>query len=415
MPHLTWVISAVAVGGVIVRPFGLAEWIFAVAGAIGLVVLGLLPLAGAWKGVAAGFDVYLFLAGMMVLAEIARREGLFDTLAAHAARAAKGSPQRLFLLVYAVGTLVTIFLSNDATAVVLTPAVAAVARTAGARTPIPYLLICAFVANAASFVLPISNPANLVVFGSDMPHLFDWLARFSLPSILAIGVTYAMLRFTQRGDLTGNLASDVAAPSLSKGGKVAAFGIVAAAIVLVGASALGADLGWPTALAGVGTLVAVTIAERSNPFSTIRSVSWDTLLLVAGLFVIVEALAATGLTQWLVGEVETLSRFGENAAAAGLGTAVAFASNATNNLPLGLVAGQVFSAADVPRATIDAALIGIDLGPNLSVTGSLATILWLTALKREGIDFGALQFLKIGILVMPAALVAALAARMLVP
>src|SRR6202012_266427 len=98
-----------------------------------------------------------------------------------------------FLLVYGVGTLVTAFLSNDATAIVLTPAVYAATRAAGA-TPLPYLFVCAFIANAASFVLPISNPANLVVYGAHMPHLGDWLRQFALPSLASIVVTYVVLR-----------------------------------------------------------------------------------------------------------------------------------------------------------------------------------------------------------------------------
>ena len=102
----------------------------------------------------------------MLLAETAREEKLLDWLAAHATRRAKGSPTRLFLLIYGVGTVVTIFLSNDATAVVLTPAVAAAMRVAEVERPLPYLLICAFIANAASFVLPISNPANLVIYAA---------------------------------------------------------------------------------------------------------------------------------------------------------------------------------------------------------------------------------------------------------
>ena len=109
----------------------------------------------------------------------------------------RAAPQRLFALVYAVGTVVTVLLSNDATAVVLTPAVYAATKAAGA-TPLPYLFACAFIANAASFVLPISNPANLVIFGSHMPHLAAWLAQFGLASVISIGVTYLALRITQR-------------------------------------------------------------------------------------------------------------------------------------------------------------------------------------------------------------------------
>ncbi len=110
--------------------------------------------------------MYLFLVGVMLLAEIARLEGLFDWLTAQAAARARGSAARLFTLVFPVGTVVTVFLSNDATAV---------ARTARAENPLPYLLVCAFIANAASFVLPISNPANLVIYGSHMPPLRHWL------------------------------------------------------------------------------------------------------------------------------------------------------------------------------------------------------------------------------------------------
>src|SRR4051794_41968942 len=132
---------------------------------------------------------------MMLIAELARLEGLFDYLAALAVEYAGGSPQRLFLLIYIVGTLVTVLLSNDATAIVLTPAVYAATRAAGAK-PLPYLFVCAFIANAASFVLPISNPANLVVFGGHMPPLMSWVAQFGLPSILSIGVTYVALYLT---------------------------------------------------------------------------------------------------------------------------------------------------------------------------------------------------------------------------
>src|ERR1700722_7133816 len=105
--------------------------------------------------------------------------------------------RRLFLLTYGVGAVVTIFLSNDATAVVLTPAVAAAVKAADAREPLPYLLVCAFIANAASFVLPISNPANLVIYGSSMPPFLQWVPRYLLPSFLAIGATYVLLRWTQ--------------------------------------------------------------------------------------------------------------------------------------------------------------------------------------------------------------------------
>src|SRR5712672_4030148 len=194
MNHNTLIlaVASFATLGVITRPLRIPEYIWAVVGAVVLIAFGFLPWRNAVAAAAKGIDVYLFLIGMMLLAEVARQEGLFDWLAALAVRHARCSARRLFLIIYAVGTLVTVFLSNDATAVVLTPAVYA-AATAARVEPLPYLFICPFIANAASFVLPISNPPNLVVFGGQMPALSEWLRYFAGPSLVAILATYVVL------------------------------------------------------------------------------------------------------------------------------------------------------------------------------------------------------------------------------
>jgi arsenical pump membrane protein len=407
-----WAIAAAATAGVIIRPFAWPEFVWAVAGAVLLVALGLLPAGAALAGVARGTDVYLFLAGMMLLSELARQEGLFDWLAARAARAAHGSATRLFTLVFAVGTAVTVFLSNDATAVVLTPAVAAVARAAKAEEKLPYLFTCAFIANAASFVLPISNPANLVIYGSHMPPLLTWLPRYALPSLAAILATYAVLRLTQRARLRRPVSCEIDVPPLSACGRLAAWGIGATAVVLLACSGFGVALGLPTFLAGTATAVLVLARSEHGPLETVRDISWGVLPLVAGLFVLVEALDRTGVTAAIARGLQELARESALAASWAAGLTLGFGCNLVNNLPAGLVAGRVAGAGPVPESVREAVLIGVDLGPNLSVTGSLATILWLAALRREGEHVGALAFLRLGALVMPPALVLALLATL---
>jgi arsenical pump membrane protein len=409
----TWGIAALATAGVITRPFRWPEAIWAVAGAIAVVAFGLLPWTGAIAGLRKGLDVYLFLAGMMLLAEVARREGLFDWLAALATSHANGSASRLFLLTYIVGAIVTIFLSNDATAVVLTPAVAAAVKAARAEQPIPYLLVCAFIANAASFVLPISNPANLVIYGDHMPPLLQWLPRYLLASVVSITATYLALRFTQRRLLSLTLAKDVAVPQLSSGGKTAAAGIAATAVVLLVASALDIHLGLPTCLAGLATAIIVLVPRPLQTWSVLKDISWGVLPLVAGLFVLVEALNQTGV----IGMIGALLRQATSISVAGTawaaGIAVAIASNLANNLPVGLIAGSVVQSDHTADHIVRAVLIGVDLGANLSVTGSLATILWLTALRREDLTVGFGTFLKIGAVVMPPALALSIATALL--
>jgi arsenical pump membrane protein len=408
-PWLTWGIAATATAGVIVRPFSWPEFVWAAAGALLLVALGLLPASDALAGALKGTDVYLFLIGMMLLSELARQEGLFDWLAARTARMARGSATRLFSLLFAVGTVVTVFLSNDATAVVLTPAVAAVAKACEAEQPLPYLLICAFVANAASFVLPISNPANLVIYGSRVPPLLEWLPTYALPSALSIAATYIVLRLTQRASLRQSISADIDVPGLSAGGRMAASGICATALVLLGSSAFDIQLGLPTFLAGAATAILVLTRSRCGPLDIVKGVSWGVLPLVAGLFVLVEALEKTGVTDMLAHHLSGVVQRSPDAAAWAAGGILAVGSNFVNNLPAGLVAGRVVEIAHVPDHVRSAALIGVDLGPNLSVTGSLATILWLAALRRDGHGIGAGAFLKLGLLVMPPALLLAVA------
>jgi len=407
---VTLAIAVLAIAGVIVRPMRWPEAVWAVAGAVAVVALGLVPLRDAVAAIGQGLDVYLFLLGMMLLSETARREGLFDWLAVEAVLHAKGSPRRLFLLIYGVGTIVTVFMSNDATAVVLTPAVFAAAKRAKLE-PLPYLFICAFVANAASFVLPISNPANIVLYGGHMPPLAAWLKSFTLPSLAAIVATYLVLRWRMRAALGGSV--DLPARfTLPRGAFVALAGIVLTALALIVTSFLDIKFGWPAAIGGVATALAVLATERASPWPVIRHVSWNIIPLVAGLFVLVRAIEGTGLVGGLTRDLVALAQHSEVLAAACAGGVIAVLSNLMNNLPVGLIAASVLTQAHPPLAVTDAALIGVDLGPNLSITGSLATILWLTAIRRDGEHVDFWRFLKVGALVMPPALVLAIAARL---
>ncbi|AIP36317.1 citrate transporter family protein [Paraburkholderia xenovorans LB400] len=409
---LSWGIAAVATAGVITRPFKWPEAVWAVAGAVLLVSLGLLPVHLAIEAIGKGTDVYLFLFGMMLLSEVARREGLFDWVAVLAVNHAQGSPRKLFLLVYLVGVVITAFLSNDATAVVLTPAVFAAARKAK-TDPLPLLFVCAFIANAASFVLPISNPANIVLYGNHTPALGAWLLRFTLPSLLSIIATYVMLRWTQREALAGTCEANLEALELSSSGRVALAGIAVTAAVLLTVSAFDIALGLPTAILGALTALIVLILERKSPLPMIREISWSVLPLVAALFVLVEMLDHTGVIAALAQLAQRAAQHNELAAAGWAGSIIAIGSNLMNNLPAGLIASSTVLQAHSPERVIDALLIGVDLGPNLSITGSLATILWLSAIRREGEDVSFMKFLKVGSVVMLPALVLALGARIL--
>lgn len=366
-------------------------------------------LIAAWHSVRAGLDVYLFLAGMMLLAEIARAEGLFEWAAAAALRLAGDSPPRLFALVFGVCAVVTIVLSNDATAVVLTPAVATVVERARVA-PLPYLFACAFVANAASFVLPISNPANLVVYDGGLPHLVPWIDAFALPSLAALGATFLLLRWHARDELARSRMSADDRPSAPPLRRRALAALSLAVAVMVAASFLGRPIGVVTALAALLAFTVTVSGSNGTSWRVLARIDAAVLLLVAGLFalagVIDRAGALTALRELFAACVR-LDPLRADVAGAFL---VGMAANAVNNLPVGLAVQFALDRVRDHATFVQAVLIGVDLGPNLSITGSLATLLWLAALRRAGIPMSGARFLRAGIIVMPPALLLAILA-----
>jgi arsenical pump membrane protein len=415
-PVLAHIVLALIVGFsivlMLVRPRNIPEVYWIAGGVLLLLILRLVPLQLAGRAIAKALDVCFFLIGMMLLSELARKHGVFDWLSSIAVRSARGSCSRLFAMVYAVGTIVTIFMSNDATAVVLTPAILTAVRRAKVR-PLPYLFVCAFIANAASFVLPISNPANLVVFHNQMPPLGRWLVSYGVPSLLSIASTFIVMRWLFRKELCDAIEGEVETKPLGREGILVLVGLAAMVVVLLTASSLGKDLGLPTCLAALAITAIVSIMARCNPLRLAPEISWATLALVVGLFIMVDAMESIGAMRQTRDWLTWVQTLGSTTGTLITGFAVGIANNLVNNLPLGLIAGSTLQAAHAKGLIADAVLIGVDLGPNLSITGSLATILWLIALRKEKLNVSFWDFLKVGIVAMPIALLASLGGAIL--
>ncbi len=405
-----WTIAAAAIVCIVLRPFRISEAWWATAGALGLMLCGAIAPPAALRALERGTDVYLFLIGMMALAEYAKLAGVFDWIAERAVRAAGASRARLFALVYGAGIATTALLSNDATIVVLTPAVIAAVRRCGAP-PLPYVVACALVANAASFVLPISNPSNLLVFAGRMPPLGPWLAAFALPSLAAVTLTFALARAAYRRELGprggAGGAHDAVAPAVPA---IALLGLAAAVVVTV--SALGGPLGAATCACGAVAWLAAAAHERSAGARIAREIAWPIVALTAALFVIVSAVDDAGGFAASRALIESCARLGAPWAALATGFAAGLAANVVNNLPVGLNLGEVLPAAHAGLHASEAALIGVNLGPNATVNGSLATVLWMAIVRRAGIDVSPAAFAKVGI---PATALALAAALLLLP
>jgi len=414
---LAAVIFLVTIGLVIARPWRLTEAYAALLGAVAMVLAGLVSPGSAVSDVAGHWNVLLFFVGLTGAAAVAERSGLFEALAGTSARLSGGNPRRLLVAVVATGAVVAALLSNDAAALVLTPVVYVLVARFG-LAPLPYVLACTFVADAASIALPVSNPVNVIVsdrLGVSAAALVPVLLPAAVASVVALlGCIYVIYRrqLPARAPLlppSDSWASWSAVPRRL----LAAFGVAVGAFAV--ASALNLPLG-PTMTAVWLLLLGVewTCRRFNRP---LEGIGWSLLVFVASMGVLVDGLSSAGITAWLAQVI--LGQVRDSPAAVMVVTAFASAagSNLVNNLPAAFVFADAVQGAGLSAASAHAAaigtIIGSDLGPNLTPVGSVATLLWFVLLRQRGLEVSTWSYIRVGLIVTPVTILAALSVALL--
>jgi arsenical pump membrane protein len=383
----------------IVRPRRLPEAVAAVPAAGLILLLGIVSPGEAAHRTTELLPTIGFLAAILVLAHLVDGEGVFTWLGTRVAKAAKGSPRRLLVLTFAAAAGTTAVLSLDATVVLLTPVVFATAGTLRVRAK-PHVYACTHLANSASTLFPVSNLTNLLAFGATGLSFLSFAGLMALPWLAAVAVELLVfLRFFGT-DLVGR-----AEPEDEEQTPAPWFALIVLAAVLVGfglTSLVGLAPVW---VAAAGALV-LAVRGFINKTTTISKIVQEAaplfLLFVLGLAIVAQAVADHGLGQLLAGIVP--------AAPTLLGlllTAVlaAVLANLLNNLPATLVLLPALGAH--PNAGIVlAVLLGVNLGPNATYVGSLATLLWRRVLAGRGLVPTLREFLRLGALTVPLSLLA---------
>ncbi|APV44400.1 arsenical pump membrane protein [Dehalogenimonas formicexedens] len=402
------IVFFLTIAGIIWRPWRLSEALIASLGAAAMVAAGRLSAGDALNALENNLNVLGFFLGLMIVAAIAESAGLFETVTEKAVVLSRGSGRRLLLIVFGIGVVVTALLSNDATALMLTPVVFLLVRHLEVD-PIPYVFACAFIANAASFLLPVANPVNLVAVDAFDLRLGDYLAHLLLPSMVVIAVTVGLFLYIFRREIQsvfslGDFSMKVSSRKLDRP--------VVAVLILIALGYVVFSLnGWPLSvpvLIGALTLLGVFAGRKIRLSEISRSISWSILLFVAGLAVLVRGLEASGVTQSLGESFARLLGHGELPGALATSFGTAAGSNLMNNWPMMMVSVTTLSGAPDAVAANPGlpyqAILGAALGPNIAVMGSLSSMLWLLILRRRGLNVTAGSFLKLGLLVTPAAL-----------
>ncbi|RFU83999.1 arsenic transporter [Streptomyces triticagri] len=392
---------AVVLVGAVVRPFGKPEAVFAIPAAALVVATGAIPLDDVREEAARLGPVVGFLAAVLVLARLCDDEGLFRVCGAWMARRARREPRRLLGAVFAFAALITAALSLDATVVLLTPVVFATARRMGARAG-PHVYAAGHLANSASLLLPVSNLTNLLAYSAAGLSFTRFAALMALPWLAAIAVEYAVLR--------RHFAADLAAPTATRDQQqepvaLPLFALITVAATLIGfavASACGIDPAWAAA-AGATVLGIRALARRATtPRVLLRAADLPFLAFVLALGIVVRAVLDHGLGDVLGALLPDGSTL---PALLAIAAVAALLANLINNLPA-VLALLPPAAAGGPGPVL-AVLIGVNIGPNLTYAGSLATLLWRRIAQRHGYEVRLGEFTRLGLLTVPGALLAA--------
>lgn len=359
------------------------------------VATGLLPAADAAAIGERVWPILLFAVAVTVVAELADAAGLFAAVAERLARLARGHGWLLWMLVVLLAVASTIFLSLDTTAVLLTPVVVLLARHHG-YPPLPFALTTVWLANTASLLLPVSNLTNLLAehaLGFSDPARFA--ALMAAPAIVGIVVPCVIIAIVFRRTI-GTRYEPVAAEDPHD---PVLFWVSAAIVaVLIPVLVSGIPVWIPATLAAV--VLAVAFAVRDPRRLRLGLVPWGLLVFASGLFLVVGAGHAMGLTELLGAVTGT----GETPAALlRMSASGALFSNGINNLPAYLALEPL---ADSP-ARIAALLVGVNAGPLVTPWASLAVLLWHDRLKALDVDLSWRRYMLLGLIAAPLTVVLA--------
>lgn len=387
----------------VVRPRRLPEAVAAVPAAGLVLAIGLVTPAQAWATISELGPTLGFLAAILVIAHLADADGVFRWLGDMMARRSGGSAQRLLLLVFGVAAVTTAVLSLDATVVLLTPVVFAMVRRLTVR-PAPHLYATAHLANTASLLLPVSNLTNLLAFHASGLSFVGFTSRMALPWLGAMAVEYLVFRLFFADDLrtTVKVEADPLTP-------MPLVSLLLVLLVLAGFAVAPVFSVEPWVVAAIGAVLMAARALMRRQVSPARIVLEANplfVVFVAALGVVVDAATGHGLQQG----ISNLLPAGEGWQALLAVTAIAAVlANLVNNLPATLVLLAVVTGAGAaPSPTVVLAiLIGVNIGPNLTYTGSLATLLWRRILVRGRHPASLSTFTRLGLLAVPASLLVA--------
>lgn len=410
MTLLPILLVAVVLVFAIVRPRGLPEIVIAGPAAVVVLLTGVVTLDEAREELTSMAPTVVFLVAVLVLAHAADALGVFRWVSQILQQKSLADPHRLLIYVFGAAALTTAVLSLDATVVLLTPAVIAAARSIGASTR-PHSYASAHLSNSASTLLPVSNLTNLIAFAATGLTFLHFTALMALPWVVTIAVEYLIFRLFFRSELARGDSAEPPVAARSAPAPILPLTVIGMTLLGFAVSGFfGIEPAW-IAVVGASVLGAIALARHRTTASKMLYAAdlwFCAFVLVLG--IIVAGVANGPVGEWIAQILPGDTSYGSLLFVAAV---AAVASNLVNNLPATLLMIAALGTA-APPALVLAMLIGVNLGPNLTYVGSLATMLWRRVATSAGAPPTLATFTLLGVITTPLTLLAAVSALWLV-
>lgn len=367
-----------------------------------VIILGVINQEKAIEAV--DFNTLLLLIGMMVIVSITRKSGIFEYLAIKSAKAAKGEPLYILIILAMITAAASALLDNVTTVLLIVPVTYALTDRLEI-TPIPFLFAEIIASNIGGTATLIGDPPNIMIGSATGLGFLDFMTNLTLPVVVILLVTIACLVWIFRKDLITDKNNAQKIMALNERDYIKEWSILKKSLLVLGLTILGFLLhqslhleSATIALLGAGILLLIT---REEPEEALLSVEWPTIFFFAGLFILVGALQVNGVINSIA--QKSLAITGNNPVLTG--TLVlwlsAIASAFVDNIPF--VATMIPLLQDVgqlsamPMESIWWALaLGACLGGNGTLIGASANVIVAGMAERYGTPIRFIDYLKIG-------------------
>ncbi|HET9853244.1 MAG TPA: ArsB/NhaD family transporter [Candidatus Limnocylindrales bacterium] len=381
---------------------------------LGMVALGVIDQHEAFEAI--DLNVIFLLAGMMVIASILGKTGFFEWLAIRSVRLSRGEPLRLLLILAAVTAVLSAFLDNVTTVVLMTPITLSVASRLGV-SPVPYLISQILASNIGGTATLIGDPPNIMIGSAAGLDFAAFLVNLGPVTILVFAAFVLIMVTAFRGTLQVPDARREAALEITEEGAITDRRLLIRALAVVAATMIGflahTALGLEAATVALMGATVLMLIGRIEPHEALREIEWSTLFFFVGLFVLVEAVVHVGIVGGIADALADVVAGDVAVASVGVLWFSAIASAVVDNIP------YTATAIPVVQRLVDGGLsadalwwslaLGACLGGNLTIVGASANVVVADMAKRAGRPIRFFEFFRYGAVVVAASLAIATA------